>query len=361
MILDSSIWKNRSVFLTGHTGFKGGWLTLWLNQLGANVHGYALDPPTTPNLFEAARIKSSLVSDTRADLADMNTLKKAYDSAKPEVVFHLAAQSLVRESYKDPIGTFVTNIIGTANVLEAARKCESVKAIVIVTTDKVYENHETGRPYCEDDPLGGYDPYSASKAATEIVVASYNKSFFQNISENSVHIATARSGNVIGGGDWSIDRLVPDCLRAFANKSPVELRYPKAVRPWQHVLEPLSGYLSLAEHLLTSEGGQFAKAWNFAPDISNDANVDEVAKMVARCWGNDANLKYSESDENPHETGVLRLDSSQAKSHLNWKPKWSLHKAVQSTVNWHRDWLIGADMESSSLIQIADYWESNIN
>ena len=354
-MMNSSSWKDRAIFITGHTGFKGGWLALWLHQLGAKVHGYALDPPTEPSLFEAARIRSLLASDTRADLADLMRLKSALREAKPELVVHLAAQPLVRESYRDPVGTLLTNVMGTAHVLEAAREMDSIRAIVLITTDKVYENREWAYPYREIDPLGGHDPYSASKAAAEIVAASYRESFFTNKDGNSAKVATARAGNVIGGGDWASDRLIPDCLRAFEADEAVLLRFPQAVRPWQHVLEPLAGYLALAERLMVSDSANFAKAWNFGPDVNSDATVGNVAEMTARLWGDGARVEYAPSTDNPHEAGVLRLDSSQARKELGWRPRWSLTQALEQTVAWHRAWKKGADMIAVSLEQIREY------
>jgi len=352
---DSALWRGRSVFLTGHTGFKGGWLTLWLHRLGAGVHGYALDPPTTPSLFETASIKSLLASDTRADLADLARLKSAVEVARPEVVFHLAAQSLVRESYRDPLGTLATNVMGTAHVLEAARAAGSVRAIVLVTTDKVYENREWEYSYREVDPLGGHDPYSASKAAAEIVAASFRASFFERDKGHPAHVATARAGNVIGGGDWATDRLIPDCLRAFAANRPVHLRLPGSVRPWQHVLEPLAGYLRLAEHLFGVDGRKFAKAWNFGPDARGNATVGEVAAATARLWGDGARVEYAPAAENPHEAGLLRLDSARARNALEWTPRWSLADALEKTVAWQKAWKQGDDMATVSRDQIRAY------
>jgi len=271
------------------------------------------------------------------------------------VIFHLAAQPLVRESYRDPLGTFATNVMGTAHLLEAARTTPSVRAIVLITTDKVYENREWVYPYREIDPLGGHDPYSASKAASEIVAASYRRSFFGDASGHPVRIATARAGNVIGGGDWATDRLIPDCLRAFEKEQPVVLRFPNAVRPWQHVLEPLAGYLRLAERLLSSKGDEFATAWNFGPDPSEDATVGDVASMTAQLWDNKASVAYASSPLDPHEAGLLRLDSTRAHMNLGWRPRWCLRQALEHTVNWHRAWIDGQDMGNISLRQIQAY------
>ena len=267
--------RDRPVLVTGHTGFKGGWLSLWLATLGARVHGYALAPPTHPNLFDVAGVARVLASDTRADLADLAALTATFERFRPEIVFHLAAQPLVREGYRDPLGTLATNVTGTAHVLEATRAVDSVRAVVVVATYKVYQNVETGHAFSEVDPLGGHDPYSGSKAAAEIAVASYRSSFF-GPGRHPARIATARAGNVIGGGDWAADRLVPDCLRAFATGEPVRLRHPEAVRPWQHVLGPLSGYLGLAARLLDEDGEPLARAWNFGPDADDDATVGDV-------------------------------------------------------------------------------------
>lgn len=350
-----SPWQDCPVFVTGHTGFKGGWLSLWLRQLGARVHGYSLNPPTAPAFHDVARVRAAMDSDVRADLADIARLRSALHLARPGVVFHLAAQALVRESYRDPLGSLATNVMGTANLLEAARGVDSIRAIVVVTTDKVYLNHEWEHPYREADHLGGHDPYSASKAAAEIVAASYRASFFDGPGGHPARIATARAGNVIGGGDWAADRLVPDCLRAFAAGQPVSLRFPAAVRPWQHALEPLAGYLRLAEHLLLPGGSAFAKAWNFGPDEKSDATVGEVAQAVARLCGNDAHVELESSVDHPHEAGLLRLDSAAARNALDWRPRWSLEQSLVRTVEWHRAWVMGEDMSAVSLRQIRDY------
>jgi CDP-glucose 4,6-dehydratase len=356
---NGSFWRGRRVFVTGHTGFKGGWLSLWLDKLGALVHGYALDPEGEPALFDVARIPTVLRADTRADLADLAVLERALADARPEVVFHLAAQPLVRQSYQDPLGTFATNVMGTANLLEAVRKVDSVRAVVLITTDKVYDNREWQYPYREIDSLGGRDPYSASKAAAELVAASYRASFFANATPRPIPVATARAGNVIGGGDWASDRLVPDCLQAFAARQPVRLRFPAAVRPWQHVLEPLAGYLTLAEHLLGEDGARFANAWNFGPDPAGDATVGEVAATLAGLWGGEARVEHAPDVSAPHEAGLLRLDSSRARQSLSWVPRWSLAQALRHTVEWERARESGADMLEVSLGQIAAYVEGD--
>jgi CDP-glucose 4,6-dehydratase len=348
--------RDRAVLLTGHTGFKGGWLALWLADVGARVHGYALAPPTQPNLFEVARVGQVLASDTRADLADLAALAATIDRVRPEVVFHLAAQPLVSEGHRDPLGTMATNVIGSANLLEAIRAVDSVRAVVVVASDKVYENRETGHAFKEQEPLGGQDPYSASKAAAEIVVASYRSSFF-GPGRHAARIASARAGNVIGGGDWAADRLVPDCLRAFASGQPVRLRHPEAVRPWQHVLEPLSGYLELAARLLADGGERFARAWNFGPDASDDASVADVAERTAALWGESARVEPAARSE-WHEAGLLRLDSSAARSELGWAPRWALQEALEQTVAWQRAWLRADDMQAVSREQIATYSRS---
>lgn len=348
--------RDRTVLLTGHTGFKGGWLALWLADLGARVHGYALAPPTQPNVFEVARVRQVLASDTRADLADLTALAATLDRVRPEVVFHLAAQPLVSEGHRDPLGTMATNVMGTANLLEAIRAVDSVRAVVIVASDKVYENRETGHAFHEREPLGGQDPYSASKAAAEIVVASYRSSHFGD-GRHPARIASARAGNVIGGGDWAADRLVPDCLRAFAAGEPVRLRHPDAVRPWQHVLEPLSGYLGLAAGLLADGGERFARAWNFGPDATDDASVADVAQRVAALWGDAAQVEPAAGSD-WHEAGLLRLDSSAARSELGWAPRWSLQQALEQTVAWQQAWLRDDDMQAVSRQQIVTYAQS---
>jgi CDP-glucose 4,6-dehydratase len=350
-------WSGRRVLVTGHTGFKGGWLSLWLAQLGADVHGYALGPPTQQNFFETAKVRSAVASDTRADLANLNELRRCVLLYRPQVVFHLAAQPLVREGYRDPVGTLASNVIVTAHVLQAVLASQDTQAVVAVTTDKVYRNDGSVSRFQEHDALGGRDPYSASKAAAELVVASYRDSFFGTRNGHPARIATVRAGNVIGGGDWAQDRLVPDCLRAFAAGKPVSLRYPDSVRPWQHVLEPLAGYLQLAEELLGGRGEDFADAWNFGPNPDGDGTVGAVAAALALLWGDAAGVSLPpQGTPNPlHEAGELRLDSTRAHLRLGWQPRWSVQEALVRTVAWHRSWMAEADMWQVSLSQIADY------
>jgi CDP-glucose 4,6-dehydratase len=350
--------RDRAVLVTGHTGFKGAWLTLWLADLGARVHGYALAPPTEPNLFEVAQVGEALASDTRADLADRAALTASLERFRPEVVFHLAAQPLVSEGHRDPLGTLATNVMGTANVLEAIRTVDSVRAVVVVATDKVYQNQESGRAFTEGDALGGHDPYSASKAAAELVVASYRSSYFGD-GRHPARVASARAGNVIGGGDWARHRLVPDCLRAFAEGAPVHLRHPEALRPWQHVLGPLSGYLTLAAQLLGAGGEEFAGAWNFGPDAGDEASVGEVAQRVAALWGGGASVA-GDADTGWSESGVLRLDSSRARAELGWSPNWPLQQALEQTVTWHQAWRRGEKMHAVCREQIAAYVQAAV-
>lgn len=351
--------RDRAVLVTGHTGFKGSWLTLWLADLGAEVHGYALEPPTDPNLFEVAEVCDALASDTRADLADRAALTATLDRFRPEVVFHLAAQPLVSEGHRDPLGTIATNVMGTAHLLEAIRTVASVRAVVVVATDKVYENQESGRAFTEGDPLGGHDPYSASKAAAELVVASYRSSYFGD-GRHPARVASARAGNVIGGGDWASHRLVPDCLRAFDDGEPVHLRHPQAVRPWQHVLGPLSGYLALAAQLLGDRGEAFARAWNFGPDAGDEVSVGEVAQRVASLWGG-GTASVDDAAASPwSESGVLRLDSSLARAELGWTPSWSLQQALEQTVAWHQAWRRGEKMQAICREQIGAYVQAAV-
>lgn len=353
---EPAFWQGRRVLLTGHTGFKGAWLALWLTEMGATVHGFAMEPPTVPNLFDLANVAAVLASDTRADVRDAAAVAACTQGCRPEIVMHLAAQSLVLPSYDDPLTTFATNAMGTANVLEAARHTPGVRAILVITTDKCYENREWEHPYRENDRLGGHDPYSASKAAAEIITASWRASF---AGRAGAHIASARAGNVIGAGDWAEDRLLPDCFRAFANSRTVTLRNPHAVRPWQHVLEPLAGYLLLAESLCGSDGETYARGWNFGPDPGGDASVGTVAELAARLWGDGAAVCFARAPDQPHEAGTLRLDSTLARLRLGWAPRWSLPQAIDATVAGYRCHARGGDLTGLVRDQIAAYCGAN--
>ncbi|HEV2647530.1 MAG TPA: CDP-glucose 4,6-dehydratase [Acidobacteriaceae bacterium] len=352
-------WQNKRVFLTGHTGFKGGWLALWLASKGAIVRGYALDPCTNPSLFDTAHIGSQ-IEDIRGDIRNPATLEPALKDFAPEVVFHLAAQPLVRLSYDDPILTYETNVIGTARVLEAIRQTPSVRAVLSITTDKCYENIEDPHhSYRESDPLGGYDPYSSSKACAELVSSAYRQSYFPTakIAEHHVALATARAGNVIGGGDWSLDRLLPDLVRGFLSGEPVRIRRPQSIRPWQHVLEPLHGYISLAEHLLAEDrtaAARHATAYNFGPADSDAQPVSWIVDKMTTFWGDGATWVL-DPDPGVHEAGYLKLDASRAHHDLNWQPHLNLETALQWLVAWYRAWQSGKDMNAFTLNQIKKY------
>lgn len=347
--MNQGFWQGKKVFLTGHTGFKGGWLALWLKKLGAEVYGYALNPPTDPSLFFVANINAQLTQSTIADIRDLATLTSAMHVAKPEIVFHLAAQPLVRYSYVDPVETYSTNVMGTVNLFEAVRKTPSVKAVINVTTDKCYENREWVWPYREDEAMGGYDPYSSSKGCSELVTSAYRRSF---LATSGVAVASARAGNVIGGGDWAVDRLIPDFLRAIDANQPLTVRSPASIRPWQHVLEPLSGYLLLAERLY-SEGEKFAEPWNFGPSENDAKNVEWIVnRLVESIPG----AKWNKEEKSqPHEAGYLKLDSSKAHAHLSWQPRWNLKIALDKIVEWHKNWHQGESMHQFTLNQIAEY------
>lgn len=352
--MSTSFWRGRKVFLTGHTGFKGAWLGLWLAELGAEVTGYALDPSTNPNLFSLADVGSHVL-DIRGDIRNRNKLKSALESAQPEIVFHLAAQPLVRESYRNPIDTFETNVLGTAYLLEAIRAVPTVRSVVIVTTDKCYENTEKQEGYRETDPLGGYDPYSSSKAAAEIVTSAYRSSYFNSDAStpHSVGIATARAGNVIGGGDWSPERLVPDFARSLLLGQPLTLRNLKSVRPWQHVLEPLKGYLLLAERLY-HDGDRYSGAWNFGPSDQDHLTVEALIALLQTELGVSVPLNTPQQPQ-PHETQILRLDSAKAKAQLGWKPVFDARQSIQWTANWIREYLANEDMATATRKQILQY------
>ncbi len=350
-MMNTEFWNNRSVFLTGHTGFKGTWMSLWLQQMDADLTGYALAPDTAPSMFEVVQADQGMNS-IIGDVRDLETVKAAMQAAKPEVVIHMAAQPLVRDSYKYPVETFDTNVMGTVNVLEACRSCPSVRSIVIVTTDKCYENREWVKGYREDEPMGGHDPYSASKGCTELVSAAYRKSFFaQGEGMHAAQLATARAGNVIGGGDWAKDRLIPDIVRAFSENEKVIIRSPNAVRPWQHVLEPVSAYLLLAEKLY-NEGQQYAEAWNIGP-VSTDAHpVSWIIQWMIDSWGGGAAWKIDKGAQ-PHEAQALNLDISKAQEYLSWQPTLSLRQALDWLVTWYRAYYgRQQDMRELTLSQI---------
>ena len=351
---DPSFFSGRRVLVTGHTGFKGAWLTLWLQQLGAEVTGFALAPPTTPSLFELAGV-GDLVHSVTGDVRDQAALATAVREAAPEVVIHMAAQPLVRESYLNPVETYATNVMGTVHLLEAVRQNGGVKAVVNVTTDKCYENREWPWGYRENEPMGGYDPYSSSKGCSELVSAAYRNSYFNEAAYGShgVALASARAGNVIGGGDWAADRLIPDCVAALLRGEPVRIRNPHAVRPWQHVLEPLSGYLTLAQRLYL-EGPRYAGAWNFGPADEDAREVEWIVKRMCGRWLEGASFNVDQG-EHPHEAHYLKLDCSKAKGELGWRPRWSLETAIDMIIDWTRGYQRGDNMRELCLNQIARY------
>ncbi len=342
-------WKGRKVLITGHTGFKGGWLSLWLQSMGAHLRGIALQPPTTPALFDVAKVAQGMDS-CIADIRDANAIAHLVNEFQPEVIFHMAAQPLVRLSYEQPIETYATNVMGTVHVLEAARHSGSVRAIVNITTDKCYENKEWIWGYREDEAMGGHDPYSSSKGCAELVSSAYRKSFFK---DTGIAMATARAGNVIGGGDWARDRLVPDILSALEKGQPVQIRNPHAIRPWQHVLEPLAGYLLLAENLFV-HGQAFAEGWNFGPREDDARPVQWIVEHLCQTWGSGASWQLQPGDH-PHEANYLKLEISKAKQRLHWKPRWSLETALENITDWHQAWRDVQDMRALCLQQINKY------
>ena len=348
--MNRDFWLNKKVFITGHTGFKGAWLSIWLQNYGAKLRGYSLPPNTSNNLFDITNVADGMDS-IIGDIRDLDCLKKNIIEFEPDVVIHMAAQPLVRLSYKDPVDTYSTNVMGTVNLLESVRFTSSVKAVVNVTTDKCYENYEWVWGYRENEPMGGYDPYSNSKGCSELVTSAYRRSFFGR--DSGVSLASARAGNVIGGGDWSDDRLIPDALKAFEESLPVTIRNPLAIRPWQHVLEPIAGYLTLAEKLYIY-GDTFAEAWNFGPKDNDVKPVGEIMDYLVQYWRNPATWVVDETEQ-PHEAQLLKLDISKALSRLAWEPKWNLTEALDNVIQWHQAWMDGSNMQRVTLKQISDY------
>jgi CDP-glucose 4,6-dehydratase len=358
LIVDKIFWNGKRVFVTGHTGFKGSWLCLWLNQLGAQVYGYALAPPTQPSLFELSKVEE-LIHHQLGDVRNAASLTEKMQEAAPEIVIHMAAQPLVRESYINPAETYATNVMGTVHLLEAVRQCSSVRTVVNVTTDKCYENREWHWGYRENEPMGGYDPYSSSKGCAELVSAAYRTSFFnpKDYDRHGVALATARAGNVIGGGDWAVDRLICDCVRSLLAGENIRIRNPHAIRPWQHVLEPLSGYLLLAQKLYT-DGVTFADAWNFGPLDEDARPVEWIVKKLCDLWGKNSGYQV-DGDDQPHEAGYLKLDISKARAMLGWAPRWNLEQALISIVEWTQAYSQNQDMRNMCLQQLEKFQASS--
>ena len=354
MVMNLSFWKGKSVLLTGHTGFKGSWLSLWLQSLGANMVGYALAPPTNPSLFEVADVEKGMTS-VIGDIRDLVKLQAVFAEHRPEIVIHMVAQPLVLHSYENPVDTYSTNVMGTVHLLEAVRNSPGVRAVVNITTDKCYENREWAWGYRENDPMGGYDPYSNSKGCAELVSAAYRSSFFNANShaQHGVALATVRAGNVIGGGDWARDRLIPDILSAFEQDKVVDIRNPYAIRPWQHVLEPLRGYLTLAERLY-EQGPRYAEGWNFGPNDEDAKPVGWIVEQMAALWGEGARWQYG-AGAHPHEAHYLKLDISQARGRLDWHPALCLNDALKLIIDWSKQRQAGADMHQLTLSQIHSY------
>ena len=353
-MVDKSFWVGKVVLLTGHTGFKGSWLSLWLQSMGANVIGYALPPPTNPSLFISANVANDMTS-IAGDMRDFPALLSVVEKYQPEIIIHMAAQSLVRHSYANPVETYSTNVMGTVHLLEAARQADSVRAIINVTSDKCYENREWIWGYRENEAMGGYDPYSNSKGCAELVAAAYRNSYFNpaSFADHGVGLASARAGNVIGGGDWAEDRLIPDIMRAITQNKPASIRNPHAIRPWQHVLEPLSGYLMLAE-TLWKNGAAFGEAWNFGPNDEDAKPVQWIVEQLTKSWGEGASWVLDGGDH-PHEAHYLKLDCSKAKARLDWQPRWHLDETLNKIVDWQKNYLLGADMKAVTLKQIDVY------
>jgi CDP-glucose 4,6-dehydratase len=348
-----SFWAGKRVFLTGHAGFKGAWLAIWLEQLGVQVAGYSLEPRSQPNLFEVGKVRTVLARHWHADVRDPAALQEAVSRFEPEILFHLAAQTVVRESYLRPIETYATNVMGTAHVLEVARHVPSVRVVVVATSDKCYDNPEPGRAHREDDAMGGHDPYSSSKGAAELVTAAYAHSFFET-GAGKCSVASVRASNVIGGGDWAKDRLMADLVRGLMADAPIVIRQPRAIRPWQHVLDPLAGYLSVAEKAWAEAPTKW-QGWNFGPDSRSERTVEEVAALSCSLWGRTNLLRINKEPDAPHEAIMLKLDSTKARAQLGWAPRWAFEEAVAHTIEWYRRYMAGEAMLAFTRQQIAAY------
>ncbi|TKF23454.1 CDP-glucose 4,6-dehydratase [Vibrio genomosp. F6] len=357
--MNPDFWKGKKVFVTGHTGFKGSWLSLWLQEMGAIVKGYSLPAPTTPSLFEEAEVWAGMSSE-EGDIRDFTHLRQVMNDFKPEIVFHMAAQPLVRLSYDEPMETYSTNVMGTVYLLEAVKQVGGVKAVVNITSDKCYENREWVWGYREDEAMGGYDPYSNSKGCAELVASSYRQSFFNKdkYHEHGCALASVRAGNVIGGGDWADDRLIPDMLNAFTKGNKVEIRSPHAIRPWQHVLEPLSGYITVAERLY-NYGPEYAEGWNFGPKEEDAQPVQWIVETMKKEWGESAEWFLSEG-KHPHEAHYLKLDCSKAKMCLDWQPVWDLTTTLNKIVNWQKAWINKEDMKQYTINEIKEYMTARV-
>jgi CDP-glucose 4,6-dehydratase len=355
LVVDKAFWQDRKVFITGHTGFKGGWLSLWLHLLGAKVSGYALEPPTTPSLFNDARIRTILEKDIVGDVRNLKMLMDSMRQVEPEIVIHMAAQSLVRKSYLDPTGTYETNVMGTVNLLESARSTPTVKVVLNITSDKCYENNEWVWGYRENDPMGGLDPYSSSKGCAELISSAYRHSF---LNDAGTALATARAGNVLGGGDWAQDRIVPDAMRAFLANKLLMVRNPHATRPWQHVLEPLYGYILLCQQLVV-QPEKFSKAWNFGPGDEDIRPVSVLTDILVNSWGD--GVKWQQDEEaHPHEARHLKLDCSRARAILKWTPIWGIERTLDETVKWYKAWQRQDNMHDFTLRQIELYQQERL-
>lgn len=358
MVVDPLFWQGKKVLITGHTGFKGGWLSLWLQSMGADVVGIALDSPTKANIYQQADVADGMHG-LHIDIRGLDSVKKVFQENQPEIVFHLAAQSLVGYSYSNPVETYQTNVMGTINILEAIKCIDSVRSVVMVTTDKCYENKEWDWGYRENEPMGGYDPYSSSKGCAELLISSYRNSYFSsgNDQNQRAAIASARAGNVIGGGDWANNRLIPDIIRAFERDAVVKIRNPAAIRPWQHVLEPLAGYIKLAKHLF-EDGERYVGAWNFGPSDADVRSVEWIAEFMTKTWGNGVTWEVDGVDY-PHEATYLKLDCSKAHAKLSWWPKWGLEYALRKIIEWHKEEMAGSNMRKMTISHINEYMNSS--